>query len=453
MDTKEDGQTSQAKSSHKASKSQATGPSTVADTSLPQIYMDVSNYITLLETQEQPKEVGVIVKYLQKCPLAYALTATSQILDSLISEVFQSSNITPRASSKELNVEFDLGQTTLVLNKEEFATCLGLNNGYREPSTFVTPSSAQLVIIFKEMGYKFEEKVEPNLSRNNKARLPMQWHFLSSVLTQCLFGSVGGRSLGSTNLWIVMYGLYYDINVDYMSILSEDLLTFLPASKNKFEIPEGPLPLFLHMSPYQIRTTSEYEFIHPIIIPDVILAKLGENSASLRSYQKYIKGITSSPKKKRKHSDHASKKLAKKKKAMKSDLEGPRNRVSLVCYDSIDDNDQEGEKQSELEDLTQSTPVQHNQDDDTPIQTVDIPSSEGLIVDNEPNDMSIVLYSKTYTMTFNIDLDDYSPSTQKESQENDDPQEEKFFSFPPNPPQEDCTPANKDEANVGFYVL
>lgn len=73
------------------------------------------------------------------------------------------------------------------------------------------------------------------------------------------------------------------------------------------------------MSPYRIHTSSESEFSHPVIIPDVILAKLGENRASLYSYQKYIKGTTSSPKRKKKHSYHALKNSAKKKKRSKSD--------------------------------------------------------------------------------------------------------------------------------------
>ncbi|CAH1416765.1 unnamed protein product [Lactuca virosa] len=172
MTTKEDGQTSKAESSHKASKSQATGPSTVADTSSSKITMALHNYITLLDTQDQPKEISVIVDYQQKCLLAYALTTTSQTPESLIFQVFQFAAITPRAHSKELDVEFDLGQTTLLLNKEEFETCLGLKHGSREPSTFVTPSSAQLSTMFKEMGSKFEETVEPDLSRINRALLP-----------------------------------------------------------------------------------------------------------------------------------------------------------------------------------------------------------------------------------------------------------------------------------------
>ncbi|CAI9286877.1 unnamed protein product [Lactuca saligna] len=177
----------------------------------------------------------------------------------------------------------------------------------------------------------------------------MPWHFLSFVLTHCLLGSVGGHSRCTTDLWIVI--------------------------------------------------------------------------ASLCSYHKYIKGNTSSPKRKRKYSDHASKKSARKKKRSKLDqppsipyphvsednigadldaptsppklsyLEGPSNHVSLVDYDSNEDHDQDGEKQSELEDLTKSSPLQDNQDDDTSMQTVDIPSSEGVIVDDEPNDMSIVLRS------------------------------------------------------------
>ncbi|CAI9278324.1 unnamed protein product [Lactuca saligna] len=66
-----------------------------------------------------------------------------------------------------------------------------------------------------------------------------------------------------------------------------------------------------------------------------------------------------------------------------SNLEGPRNCVSLVNYDD----EQEGEKQFQLQNLTNSSAVQDNQDEDTTIQTVHIPSSEGLIFDDELNDM------------------------------------------------------------------
>ncbi|CAH1422976.1 unnamed protein product [Lactuca virosa] len=468
MASKEDGQTSKAKSLHKASQSHATGPSTETNSSSPKIDMVASNYAALLNTQEQPKEVGVIVEYLQKFPLAYALISTSPTPQSLITEVFQSTVISTRAS-------------------------LGLSDISHQPQTFVTPSSAQLLTMFKEMGYKFEDKTEPCLSRIRKSCLPTSWHFLSSVLTGCLFGSVSGRS-------------------------REDFLNFLPDSKNKFLIhhprwwsiiindaihnsnlapgwiPEGPQPHFLCMKPYRIRTTSESDSSHPLILPDDILTKLDENSASLCSYQKYIQGIILPPKNKRKHSDHASKKLAKKKKISKSNqpppipslvisndnlgadldeptsppksgtsskphsfldslfqapsdydepsspapvsatcfqsvLEIPSNRVSLD-YDSLEDDDQNGEKQIEPEDLPKSSPVEDNQDEDTSMQTVDIPTSEGLVVDDEPHDMSIVLYSNAPTRTFSIDLDDYSPPTPKESQEKDD------------------TPKETDEANT-----
>ncbi|CAH1444253.1 unnamed protein product [Lactuca virosa] len=82
------------------------------------------------------------------------------------------------------------------------------------------------------------------------------------------------------------------------------------------------------------------------------------------------------------------------------------------------------------------------------MQMVDIPSNEGLIVDDEPNYMSIALYSKASTRTLNIDLDDYSPSPKKESQEHDVNQEAKFSYFPPHPPHDDGTPEDTDETNI-----
>ncbi|CAH1447130.1 unnamed protein product [Lactuca virosa] len=128
-------------------------------------------------------------------------------------------------------------------------------------------------------------------------------------------------------------------------------------------------------------------------------------------------------------------------------LESPSNRVSLD-YDSPEDDDQDGEKQYEPEDLPKSSRVQDNQDGDTTMQMIDIPTSEGLIVDDEPHVMSIVLYSKPSTGTFSIDLDYYSPSPQKESQERDATQEAKFSSFPPDPSQDDGNPTYTNEANT-----
>lgn len=111
-----------------------------------------------------------------------------------------------------------------------------------------------------------------------------------------------------------MYGVFYNINIDYASILWEYFLTFLPTSKTKFlnhhprwwpiiihdiinnsnlepeEILEGPLEPFFHMSPCRICTAYESKFSHPVIIPNVILAKLDEHSVSVRSYKKLHPG-------------------------------------------------------------------------------------------------------------------------------------------------------------------
>ncbi|CAI9295468.1 unnamed protein product [Lactuca saligna] len=129
--------------------------------SSPKVEMVASKYIALLNTHEQPNEVSVIVEYLHKCPLAYALFSTSPTPQSLITEVFQSAVISTRARSKQLDVEFNLFQATLVLTKEEFAVSLGLSDIPPTPQTFVTPTSAQLLSMFKEMGYKFKDEQEP----------------------------------------------------------------------------------------------------------------------------------------------------------------------------------------------------------------------------------------------------------------------------------------------------
>ncbi|CAI9303671.1 unnamed protein product [Lactuca saligna] len=149
------------------------------------------------------------------------------------------------------------------------------------------------------MGYKFEENTEPNLSRNGKACLPTPWHFLSFFFTRCLYGSVDGHICSKIDLLIVMYGLFYDINVDYAYILWEDFLTFFPELKNKF---------LIH---------------HPrwwsIIIHDVINNRNLTLEKTPKAHYHCTCELLCLRKKKRKHSDHASKKSAKKKKRLNSD--------------------------------------------------------------------------------------------------------------------------------------
>ncbi|CAI9263434.1 unnamed protein product [Lactuca saligna] len=79
------------------------------------------------------------------------------------------------------------------------------------------------------------------------------------------------------------------------------------------------------------------------------------------------------------------------------------------------------------------------------MRTVDIPSSEGLIVDDENNDMSIVLCSTVSARTFTIELDEYSLPTTKESQEKDVVNEPNLSFFSQDPLQDDSTPKDTNE--------
>ncbi|CAH1413458.1 unnamed protein product [Lactuca virosa] len=191
--------------------------------------------------------------------------------------------------------------------------------------------------MFKEIGYKLEENLNQNFQELRKIAFPFHGTFsvpptldvfsvqlvdpvvvkqifgfscmdfiMISTLTTCLFF----RKTSSKNKFLIHHPRWWSIIIH--DVINNSYLT-------TEEIPQGPLPLFFHMSPYQIRIASESDFSNIFIIPDVILAKLVENSVSLHSCQKYIKGTTSSPKKQRKYSDHASKKLAKKKKQSKID--------------------------------------------------------------------------------------------------------------------------------------
>ena len=61
----------------------------------------------------------------------------------------------------------------------------------------------------------------------------------------------------------------------------------------------------------------------------------------------------------------------------------------MANYGSFEGDDQDGEKEYKLEDLAKISPLPDNQNEDNPMRTVDIPSSEVMIVDDEPHDISI----------------------------------------------------------------
>ncbi|CAH1432415.1 unnamed protein product [Lactuca virosa] len=251
-----------------------------------------------------------------------------------------------------------------------------------------------------------------------------------------------------------MYGLFYDINVDYASILWEDFLNFLPASKNKFLIHHPRWrSIIIHdaihnsnLAPGSIREGPQP---HILFVSDVNLGADLEEPTSLPK-----SGTTSKPFslldslfQAPSDYDEPSSSAPVSPVGIQSVLKSPSYHISLD-YDSLEDDDQDDDKKSEPETFPKSSPVQDNHGEDTPMQMVDIPSSEGLIVDNDPNDMSIVLYSNGSTRTFSIDLDDYSPPTPKESRKKDDVQEPNFSSFQQDPLQDDGTLKETDEVNT-----
>lgn len=89
-----------------------------------------------------------------------------------------------------------------------------------------------------------------------------------------------------------------------------------------------------------------------------------------------------------------------------------------------------------------------DQDEDIPMQAVDMPPSNGLIVNDEPTNMSIVMYNKVSTRVFDIDLDDYSRFLQKETQDNVNIDEANNLSPQPHTRDAENTQVDTDKAHI-----
>ncbi|CAH1413787.1 unnamed protein product [Lactuca virosa] len=218
-----------------------------------------------------------------------------------------------------------------------------------------------------------------------------------------------------------MYGLYYDVKVDYASIPWEEFLTYIPASKKNFKIYHPRWWKHLdHASKKLVKNIKKSKPDPPTPIcsqeasDDDNGGDLDENTTSPKSGTTtkpftFIYSLFGTPSEYVQSSSPAPDSPT----SNQPDQPGPSTRTTMV--DSFSDHDDD---------------------------------QEGLIVDYEPTNMLTFLYSKVSSRFFDIYLDDYSPFPHKEYQENDDTQEENISSPQPKTSDAENIRNDTDEAPI-----
>ncbi|KAL7597529.1 hypothetical protein Lser_V15G21757 [Lactuca serriola] len=169
-----------------------------------------------------------IIECLKYSPIAPALTRAEAVPMEFLSQIFATAHY-----DKVVNrIFFDVFEHKASISKQRFCTLLG----FEPDSSRVNPGTipmGHLFNMFYNMGYT---EVLTTVTKFKKSCLPPQWNGMFTVL----FKGLSERSVGSdgsSRLFLsIMYGVYNGINMDYGSVLWQQLIQSLSSTSRHSEI-------------------------------------------------------------------------------------------------------------------------------------------------------------------------------------------------------------------------
>ncbi|KAL7584446.1 hypothetical protein Lser_V15G43419 [Lactuca serriola] len=169
-----------------------------------------------------------IIECLKYSPLAPALTKAEAVPMEFLSQIFATAHYDKSVD----RIFFDVLDHKASISKQRFCSLLGF-----EPDSYrVNPESipvGHMFSMFYNMGYT---EVLTTVTKFKKSCLPPQWNGLFTVL----FKGLSERSAGSdgvSRLFItILYGVYNGINLDYGSVLWQQLIHSLASTSRHSEI-------------------------------------------------------------------------------------------------------------------------------------------------------------------------------------------------------------------------
>nr|KAJ0206608.1 hypothetical protein LSAT_V11C500230710 [Lactuca sativa] len=172
-----------------------------------------------------------VVECLKYSPLIDALTKVEVVPMSCLSLVYS----TPYYDKVNERIHFELHNEMTSISKHRFCALIGLS----QEQSLVNPDSittGQLFSMFYQMGYT---KTLSTITKFKKSCLPPEWNGLFTLLFKGLSERSAGSDGASKSFITVLYGLYHGIDLDYGSIIWQQLVQSLVSSSRHSEISCG----------------------------------------------------------------------------------------------------------------------------------------------------------------------------------------------------------------------
>ena len=134
-------------------------------------------------------------------------------------------------------LSFDLVDgSTKTLTHDRFVSLLGGHEGIPElpPVYEPLPTDEDLSSFLEEIGY---EDTPPALGDLKKAKFPAPWHMAVNYVLRCLSGKTKGTDAIVKDLLRLLWGVYYNKNINFGGILWNDFKQFVLAKK--VEVPSA----------------------------------------------------------------------------------------------------------------------------------------------------------------------------------------------------------------------
>ncbi|KAL7582391.1 hypothetical protein Lser_V15G42272 [Lactuca serriola] len=169
-----------------------------------------------------------IIECLKYSRLAPALTKVEVVPMECLSQIFSTAHYDKSVD----RIFFDILDHKASISKQRFCSLLG----FEPDSSRVNPDSipvGQLFSMFYNMGYI---EVLTMVTKFKKSCLPPQWNGFFTVLFKGLSERSAGSD-GASRLFItILYGVYNGINLDYGSVLWQQLIQSLASTSRHSEI-------------------------------------------------------------------------------------------------------------------------------------------------------------------------------------------------------------------------
>ncbi|CAI9279258.1 unnamed protein product [Lactuca saligna] len=172
-----------------------------------------------------------VVECLKYSPLVDVLTKVEIVPMSFLSHVY-STTFYDKANER---IHFELHDEKVSISKSRLCALIGLS----QDSSLVNPDSittGQLFTMFYQMRYT---ETLTTVTKFKKSCLPPQWNVLFTLLFKGLSERSAGFDAVSKAFMTVMYGLYNWLNLDYGTIIWQQLVQSLLSSSKHSEISCG----------------------------------------------------------------------------------------------------------------------------------------------------------------------------------------------------------------------